>query len=192
MRIKYKKLNFVRSTMLKHSSNIAKRVLNQELLQKINGLATECLEICVDLKIRFIMNTTVPKNVIKRAVNDRIKKDMETEMLNGKKTKDRLFDNDANISYLNNLGIIHCRLWFRYRARGIAGVKANAKGSYADLSCRFCDSESTENQEHLEVCDGFRFERRGLKMDSLLGRLKFWGRASTKLAAVAGGSPSGG
>ena len=74
----------------------------------------------------------------------------------------------------------------------IAGVKANAKRSHKDLSCHFCDLGPTENQEHLEECDGFRFERRGLNLDSLLGKVRFWGRAVVKLTAVAGRSPSGG
>ena len=90
------------------------------------------------------------------------------------------------------MSIAQCRLWFRYRARGIAGVKANAKSSFTDLSCRYCDAGSTESQEHLHGCDGFRFERRGLNMDSLWGKLQFWRRFGGRLAAVAGGSPSGG
>ena len=73
----------------------------------------------------------------------------------------------------------------------IVGVKANTKSTHSDLSCRYCNGESTENQEHLEVCDGFRFERRGLNMDSIGGKLTFWRRCGGKLTAVAGGSPSG-
>ena len=119
-------------------------------------------------------------------------KTLETAMLNSKKVKDRLFiDDQANNFYLNTMSIAHCRLWFRYRARGIVGVKANTKSTYSDLSCRYCNGESTENQEHLEVCDGFRFERRGLNMDNVSGKLTFWGRCGGKLTAVAGGSPSG-
>ena len=178
--------------MLKPATNIAKKVLQQELLQKIDGLATECLKTCVDLNIKFIMNETVPKATIKGAVKNRIKQDEEREMLNSKKVNDRLRDDYAENSYLNKMNIAHCRLWFRYRARGIAGVKANAKRSYKDLACRFCDLGSTESQEHLEECEGFRFERRGLNLDSLMGKLRFWGRGVVKLAAVAGDSPSGG
>ena len=191
-RIKYKKLNFVRSLMLKPGTNLTKKVLKQELLHKIDGLATECLKTCADLNINFIMNETVSKATIKWAVKKRIKQDIESEMLSLKKVKDRLRDDYAENSYLNTMGIAHCRLWFRYRARMIAGVKANAKRSHKDLSCRFCDLGPTENQEHLEECDGFRFERRGLNLDSLLGKVRFWGRAVVKLTAVAGRSPSGG
>ena len=37
---KYRKLNFVRKTMLKPDSNIAKKVLHNEMLSQMNGLAT--------------------------------------------------------------------------------------------------------------------------------------------------------
>ena len=192
-RIKYKKLNFVRGIMLKSYSNITKKVLYQEFLNKIDGLATECNHICIDLNLNVILTNTVTKNTIKRAVLERIKRDNERAILNSKKVKDRLFDDDqANNLYLNTMSIAQCRLWFRYRARGIAGVKANAKSSFTDLSCRYCDAGSTESQEHLHGCDGFRFERRGLNMDSLWGKLQFWRRFGGRLAAVAGGSPSGG
>ena len=191
-RIKYKKLNFVRGIMLKPSSNITKKILYQEFLNKIDGLATECNRICIDLNIDFLLTNTLTKQYIKRAVQNRIKIDNETAMLNSKKVNDRLFiDDQANNFYLNTMSIAHCRLWFRYRARGIVGVKANTKSTYSDLSCRYCNGESTENQEHLEVCDGFRFERRGLNMDSVSGKLTFWRRCGGKLTAVAGGSPSG-
>ena len=83
-------------------------------------------------------------------------------------------------------------LTLRYRARGIAGVKTNAKISHVDLSCRFCNSKSTENQEHLEVCGGFGFERRQLNLDSLWGKLEFWRRCSVRLATATGDSSSGG
>ena len=46
----------------------------------------------------------------------------------------------------------------------IKGVKYNIKRSYKDLSCRFCQSGEEETQEYLEVCVGYDFERRGLKM----------------------------
>merc|ERR1712173_426422 len=83
----------------------------------------------------------------------RIHLDTRKAMENTKKVADRLTDDPSVNSYLDTMGLIHCRLWFRYRARCIAGVKANAKRSYVDLACRFCTTGSTENQEQEELCE---------------------------------------
>ena len=46
-------------------------------------------------------------------------------------------------------------IWIRYRARAIAGVKANIKQSHRDDSrCRFCSTGFPENQEQVEFCGG--------------------------------------
>ena len=84
-------------------------------------------------------------------------------MQNSIKVSGRLTDNPDDNNYLNFLPLHSSRLWFRYRARAIKGVKYNCKGSFSDLSCRFCDKKETETQEHLESCEGKSYERRGLK-----------------------------
>ena len=50
-----------------------------------------------------------------------------------------------------------------------------------DLSCRFCQSGEEETQEHLEVCVGCDFERRGLKMSVRSDIVKFWIRMEKKM-----------
>ena len=83
------------------------------------------------------------------------------------------------------------RIWLRYRARAIAKVKGNFKNSHDDLSCRFCDQKDQitnqnfeETQEHLEICGGTVFERRGLDMSTWKGVLHFWRRMTKKLATA--------
>ena len=105
-------------------------------------------------------------------------------MINCNKVADRLTDNPEDNNYLNCLPLHKSRLWFRYRARAIKGVKYNCKSSYPNLNCRFCDRQIIETQEHLETCEGNSFERRGL--NNLADRdwkdtLKFWERMSIKL-----------
>ena len=39
------------------------------------------------------------------------------------------------------------------------------------ISCRFCQSGEEETQEHLEVCVGCDYERRGLKMSVESGEI---------------------
>ena len=57
----------------------------------------------------------------------------------------------------------------------------NIKRSYKDFSCRICQSGRKETQEHLEVCVGCEFERRGLKMSVRSDKVKFWLRMEKKM-----------
>jgi len=43
---------------------------------------------------------------------------------------------------------------------------------------------SDETQEHLELCDGTAFERRGLDLSDWRGKLEFWRRMTKKMATV--------
>ena len=73
------------------------------------------------------------------------------------------------------------RIWMRVRARSIKGVKVNNKRSHINLSCRFCEDNIDESQEHLEVCRGGNFERRNLKMSRRKDLVIFWRRMTTKM-----------
>ena len=103
-------------------------------------------------------------------------------MKESSKVADRLTDNPEDNNYLNCLPLHRSRLWFRYRARAIKGVKYNCKNSYSDLNCRFCDSQEIETQEHLESLEGNSFKRRWLnKLADWKDTLKFWEMMSIKL-----------
>ena len=55
------------------------------------------------------------------------------------------------------------RVWNRYRLRAIAGVKGNFRHSHVNnMGCKLCSQDSDETQEHLQVCEGTKFERKGL------------------------------
>ena len=81
------------------------------------------------------------------------------------------------------MSLTNSRIWMRYRARSIKGVKVNNNRSYTNLSCRFCDEGSQETQEHIETCGGCKFERRGLDISGWVGLVIFW--MTPKLAATA-------
>ena len=53
--------------------------------------------------------------------------------------------------------------------------------NHANLSCRFCEDNVDESQEHLEVCRGGEFERRKLKMSKWKSKVTFWRRMTTKM-----------
>ena len=80
---------------------------------------------------------------------------------------------------------VKVRVWIRYRARATAGVKGNFRHSHVNnMSCRLCSQDSDETQEHLQLCEGTRFERRGLDLTDWRGLLDFWRRMKIKMAAV--------
>ena len=71
------------------------------------------------------------------------------------------------------------------REATIKGVKGNLRHSYVNnMACRFCANGSVETQEHLQLCGGTGFERRGLDLSDKRGLLDFWRRMKMKLAAV--------
>ena len=49
-------------------------------------------------------------------------------------------------------------------------AKANSSEDIESLTCRFCANDLLETQEHLEICDGTMFERRGLGVSEGMGR----------------------
>ena len=75
------------------------------------------------------------------------------------KVNDRLSDDPESNSYINKMSLHRVRVWIRYRARAIAGVKGNFR-------------------------QGTRVERRGLDLSDWRGLLDFWRRMKIKLAAV--------
>lgn len=79
-----------------------------------------------------------------------------------------------------------CRIYFKHRARSIAGVKINNKGSFqTNLNCRFCDLETEETQEHLEECGGQgAYERRRLNLSEWFGLVCFWRRMMKKISTT--------
>ena len=59
------------------------------------------------------------------------------EMTNSTKVNDRLTENPKDNTYIHCMSHPQSRIWIRYRARAIAGVKANFKASHKeDSSCR--------------------------------------------------------
>ena len=79
------------------------------------------------------------------------------------------------------MSLLRSRIWISHRVRMIKGVKYNINRSYKDPSCRFCQSGEEDTQEHLEVCVGCDFEKRGLKMSVRSDTVKFWLRMEKKL-----------
>ena len=185
-RIALRKLLFVNKIMQKDHTNIARKTLLQECLNKIEGLGHECNLITEQIGLPNLICVSRPKGVIKNAIIQQDRKEIRENFESSKKVGHRLTDNPDDWSYLNNMPLHTARLWIRIRAYAIKGVKMNQKGSYkADLNCRFCTTNVPESQEHLEFCAGMEFERWGLDLDVRDGQLKFWKRVTVKLSKLA-------
>ena len=181
-RIAERKLNFVNKIMMREDSNITKSVLMSEVLfNDVKGLAHECMSLSEDLGIPNVVYNRVSKSTIKQATEAKDKEEKRLDMENSRKVGDRLTDNPKDNTYLSEMSLLRSRIWIRHRARMIKGVKYNIKRSYKDLSCRFCNTGGEETQEHLEVCVGCEFERRGLQLSVRSDKVKFWFRMEKKL-----------
>ena len=182
-RIAQRKLIFVNRIMAKPVNNITRKVLMQETIHKIKGLATESRTLCLSLGLPSVMTTEVTKNEIKQAIKARIREECLKRMQEGSKSKDRVDLNPDETQYLQRLSLSNCRVYFRYRSRCIALVKMNQKGNKPSesLTCRFCTNNLPETQEHLEMCEGTKFERRGVRISEVMGRVIFWRRMMKKM-----------
>ena len=92
-------MQFIRKISLKDYKNIAKSVLIQEVLQGINGLATECRQIAREIGLEDLMLYRYSKKDIKEAVKAAMKKEFLEEMQSSVKVKDRLSDDPEENSY---------------------------------------------------------------------------------------------
>ena len=184
-RIAQKKLLFVNKILRRDPNNICKQVLISESLNNIKGLGHECKLLCTELGLPNIFLYNFKKFEITNAIDYRIKSESLTDLLACKKVADRVSDNPVDNNYLKFLPLFSARVWFRYRARAIKGVKYNTKSSNLNnLNCRFCRSGAEETQEHLEICSGTEQERRKLpNMSTDCNQLlRFWIRMTKKLS----------
>ena len=53
--------------------------------------------------------------------------------------------------------------------------------AFCILTCRFSANDLPETQEHLEICEGTKFERRGVRVSEVMGRVIFWRRMMKKM-----------
>jgi len=153
------------------------------IIYGINGLAHECNYVCSEINIPDITNINeLSKRQIKSTVQKAITERNRNNMLSFKKVADRVSENSSDNNYLDRMGLTHSRVWIRYRARAIKGIKANHKRSWKnDLDCRFCDDKIFETHEHLGECRGLSWERRNLRMDTEGGKINFFKRVEKKL-----------
>ena len=78
------------------------------------------------------------------------------------------------------------RTWFRRRSRMTLRIKANRSSVFTgNMGCRYCEEDiRIETQEHLEQCEGFHHEQRGLDLTQEMGKQIFWRRMGKNIDQV--------
>ena len=77
--------------------------------------------------------------------------------------------------YLKEKAMDTARMAFRIRTKMVKNINMNFKNLYRnDLKCKECDMEEEESQEHMLECPGWREERGGLDVSTILGKVKFF------------------
>ena len=77
----------------------------EEVLQGINGLATECGQIAHEIGLENLMLYKYSKKDIKEAVKTAMKKEFREEMQSSVKVSDRLSDDPEDTSYINKMSL---------------------------------------------------------------------------------------
>ena len=182
-RIAKRKLLFLRKMMFKENSNLCKRAIVNKTLLGAEGLGHECKLLTNTLGLPDLRDNfaTTSKGDIRKAISEHSSKITKEEVEASRKVGDRATEDPDDRTYLSYMTLPNSRIWMRVRARSIKGVKVNNKRSFNNLSCRFCDDDTEESQEHLEVCSGCDFERRSLKMTKWKGKVIFWRRMTIKI-----------
>ena len=108
-----------------------------------NGLEHGCNNICNEIDIPEITNDNV---LFKRQIKSTIQKNITEQNINNMLSlKKKVADN----IYLHRMGLNHSRIWIRYKARAIKGIKDNHKRIWKnDLECRFWDDKMLDTLEH--------------------------------------------
>ena len=118
--------------MIKDDKNIALRAVQNEMILGLKGLAFECDALANMIGIQNVIFNMVTKSEIKNAIKDADLNEKRAGMQNSKKVRDRLSDDPSHKEYLSFMSLPMSRIWIRYRARAIAGVKMNTKSSFKE------------------------------------------------------------
>ena len=119
----------------------------------------------------------------KNAVWAKNEDDIKLMMTNMTKIQDRYSDDRKERDYIKRMSLRDTRIWFRQRSRMTLRIKANRSSVFhGNMGCRYCEEDiRIENQEHLEQCEGFSYEQRGLDLTEEMGKQIFWRRMAPKL-----------
>ena len=136
-----------------------------------------------DLDLPNVTQGCLDTALIKTAVWAKNEAEIKHMVANMPKIEDRYSDDRKERDYIKRMSLRDTRIWFRQRSRMTLRIKANRSSAFrAKMGCRYCDEDiRIENQEHLEKCDGFNYEHRGLNLNEEIGKQIFWRTMAPKL-----------
>ena len=187
-RIMLNKLIYVGKVMTKSTSmNMCRRaLLNGKNICKGKDLLTECETWCRDLDLPNVTQGCLDTALIKTAVWAKNEAEIKQMVSNMPKIEDRYSDDRKERDYIKRMSLRDTRIWFRQRSRMTLRIKANRSSAFrGNMGCRYCEEDiRIETQEHLEQCEGFSYEQRGLNLTEEMGKQIFWRRMAPKLKKI--------
>ena len=156
--------------------SLANQIYMEQLEMGWPGLAREVEEICKKCGVPDMNKEMMDKDQIEEAVFYSSYKETKEEMNKYEKLKD-IKNEDFRVEqeYLKEKAMDTARMAFRIRTKMVKNIKMNFKNLYRnDLKCKECDMEEEESQEHMLECPGWREERGGLDVSTILGKVKFF------------------
>ena len=168
-RVWIEKLMTARSILCQDDS-LARQVYDQQLAMGWPGLSSEVRNICKQVGLEDLNVKMQDKEVLKEAVFYHNYMEMKDDMQKYKKLERIRHEDFRNIPeyIIREKSIEKVRLAYRIRTNMINDIKTNYKNSHiSSLQCDWCDSGADESQCHVERCDGWEEERRGLDMGVL-------------------------
>ena len=188
-RILLNKLVYVGKIMTNATgTNMCRRaLLNGKNECKGQDLLTECETWSRELDLPNVTKGCLDTDLIKKAVWQKNETEIQQMVENRPKIEDRYSDDKKARDYIKRMSLRDTRIWFRQRSRMTLRIKANRSSAFrGQMGCRYCEEDiRIENQEHLEKCDGFKYEQRGLNLNEEIGKQIFWQRMAPKLKELA-------
>ena len=121
-----KKLLLFRKIMLKEESNITRKGLMNETFMGLKGLSHECIQLTEMMGVPYIMTNLVSIGGIKQAVAKYSKQVMTDEIQSSAKVGDRWSEDRLDNTYLKYMSVTNSKIWMRYTARSIKGVRGHS------------------------------------------------------------------
>ena len=99
------------------------------------------------------------------------------------KIQDRYSDDRKERDHIKIMSLRDTRICFRQRSQMTLRIKANRSSAFrGNMGCGYCEEDiRIGNQEHMEQCEGFNHEQRGLDLTEEMGKQILWRRMATKL-----------
>ena len=144
------------------------------------GLGKEVSEICEKVGLPDLNDVDMPKQDIRKAINNHHWRAVREKIESSKKIIDLVSDDFAEAQkYFHDRSVENGRLAFRIRTQMVDEIPANFKNKYKkeeDLICQFCQQKETFDQSHTLVCPAWEDQRTGLNLKKIDDLVKFFQR----------------